>query len=61
MPSVLRALAVALCVPLIALGGQESKTGPGNPSQVGVFCHVKVLSDKMPDICNLETWKKAYI
>jgi predicted transcriptional regulator len=56
MSSILRALAVLIALPLIATG-QETKTA----SQVGVVCHVKVVSDKVPDMTNLETWKKAYI
>lgn len=57
MSAVLRMLAVALCAPLIVAQAQETKTAP----QPGVVCHVKVLSDKVPDMTNLETWKKAFI
>lgn len=32
-----------------------------SPQEVGVVCHVKVLSDKVADMTNLETWKKTYI
>ncbi len=31
------------------------------PAPVGVVSHVKVVSDKVPDMTNLETWKKAHI
>jgi hypothetical protein len=59
MSSALRLLVVlALGVPL--LPAQETRPGSG-PNQVGVVCHVKVVSDKVPDMTNLETWKKAYI
>ena len=34
---------------------------PPSPDQVGVVCHVKVVTDKVPDMTNLETWKKAFI
>jgi hypothetical protein len=57
MSSILRALAVLLAAPLFATGEQETKTTP----PVGVVCRVKVVSDKVPDMSNLETWKKAYI
>jgi hypothetical protein len=61
MPSAFRLLAVlALCAPTFAEtpeGEQETKTG----SAVGVVCHVKVVSDKVPDMTNLETWKRTYI
>lgn len=56
------AAAVALAFALVpaplgyAGGGQETKT-----SQVAVVSHVKVVSDKVPDMTNLDTWKKAYI
>ncbi|HEV3026986.1 MAG TPA: hypothetical protein VG457_05395, partial [Planctomycetota bacterium] len=57
MPSLLRCLAIlACCAP--GLRAQEAQT---DPSKVGVVCHVKVVSDKVPDMTNLETWKKAFI
>jgi hypothetical protein len=43
-----------------AVGAQQSPTLARN-EQVAVVCHVKVLSDKVPDMTSLETWKKAYI
>jgi hypothetical protein len=49
---------IALGVPM--LPAQESRPA-SNTNQVGVVCHVKVVSDKIPDMTNLETWKKAYI
>ncbi len=30
-------------------------------AQVGVVSHVKVLSDKVPDVSSLEAWKKSFI
>src|ERR1043166_2254274 len=39
-------------VPLIA---------DGSTAPVGVVSHVKVLSDKVPDVSSLDTWKKSYI
>lgn len=58
-----------LCAPVLpdpaaaraSEGEQEMKTGPADPAKVGIVCHVKVVSDKVPDMTNLETWKKAYI
>ncbi len=44
-----------------SLSAQDAKAGPADPSKVGVVCHVKVVSDKIPDMTNLETWKKAFI
>ena len=46
------------------LSAQESKRSPSSvkaPAEVGVVCRVKVVSDKVPDMTNLETWKKAFI
>jgi hypothetical protein len=60
MPSFFRCLAILVCCAL-GLSGQETKAGPGDPSKVGVVCHVKVVSDKTPDMTNLETWKKAFL
>ncbi len=60
MPSLFRSLATLACCAL-GLSAQDSKAGPGDPSKVGVVCHVKVVSDKTPDMTNLETWKKAFL
>src|SRR5262252_3318509 len=60
MPSLLR-LAALLVLVAPPLSAQERKLVPPSPDQVGVVCHVKVVSDKVPDMTNLETWKKAYI
>ncbi|HZE97154.1 MAG TPA: hypothetical protein VE981_09005 [Planctomycetota bacterium] len=57
---ILRLLALIL-VGVPALSAQEIQTPPLDPSRVGVVCHVKVVSDKTPDMSSLETWKKAYI
>src|SRR5262249_43628809 len=27
----------------------------------GVVCHVKVLSDKVPDVCSLDAWKRSFL
>jgi hypothetical protein len=71
MPSLLRILAVlTLAAPLsfapssakATEGEQERRNvAPGSPDQVGVVCKVKVVSDKVPDMTSLETWKKAYL
>ncbi len=57
----LRTLA-ALVLAASTLAAQQKPT-LSNPKNepVGVVCHVKVSSDKVPDMTNLETWKKAYI
>src|SRR5689334_17594271 len=60
MSSILRVLAVLVAAPLIAAQAQDMKAAPGN-SQVGMVCRVKVVSDKVPDMTNLETWKKHWI
>src|SRR5262249_37298742 len=30
-------------------------------ASVGVVCHVKVVSDKVPDVSSLEAWKKSFL
>lgn len=60
MPSILRAAAVFLFA-LSFLSAQETRPTSGASSPVGIVCHVKVVSDKVPDMTNLETWKKAFI
>jgi hypothetical protein len=60
MPSLLRCLAILACCAL-GLPAQETKAGPKAPTNVGVVCHVKVVSDKVPDMSTLETWKKAFL
>ncbi len=56
-------LAAVLAFASLAAGdpaAQETRpSARDNP--VGVVCHVKVLSDRVPDMTNLDTWKKAYI
>jgi len=61
MSSFLRLAALLIAVASVA-GAQERKlVAPTSPDQVGVVCHVKVVSDKVPDMTNLDTWKKHYI
>ena len=60
MTFALRLLAL-LVLAAPCLSAQDAKSGPTDPAKVGVVCHVKVVSDKVPDMTNLETWKKAYI
>jgi hypothetical protein len=45
--------AATLLAPIAA--AQDS---PGSPA---VVCNIKVLSDKVPDVSNLEAWKKSFI
>src|SRR5690349_9775438 len=33
---------------------------PASP-QTGVVCHIKVLSDKVPDVSSLEAWKQSFL
>jgi len=63
MPSPLRLL-VVFALTATFLGAQESKRPPSSvkaPAEVGVVCRVKVVSDKVPDMTNLETWKKGWL
>lgn len=56
----LRLLALLIvCAPVVAQQERRSLRAADEPA--GVVCHVKVVSDKVPDMTNLETWKKAYI
>lgn len=59
MPFVRSAVLLALCAPV--LFAQETRTAPLDPAKVGVVCHVKVVSDKVPDMTNVDTWKKQWI
>jgi len=50
-----------LAIPL-AIGA----LGSDDPAQVevdkvGVVCHIRVLSDKVPDVGSLESWKHSFI
>ena len=44
---------------LLLLVAQSAAPLP--PEKVGVVSHVKVLSDRVPDMSSIEAWKKAYI
>jgi hypothetical protein len=61
MPSFLRLAALLALLAPVASAQERKLVAPKSPDQVGVVCHVKVVSDKVPDMTNLETWKKAYI
>ena len=50
----LPALLAAALVPAVCRAAEPS-------AQVGVVSHVKVLSDKVPDVSSLEAWKKSFI
>ena len=53
---------VVLALVSPGLWAQDSRPGPAlGESAVGIVCHVKVTSDRVPDMTNLETWKKAYL
>ena len=62
----LRELAFRMSVWMFALavfGAVEAlrSANAGDASQVGVVGHVKVLSDKVPDVSSMEAWKKSFI
>jgi len=48
-------------VVLIAAAALVSPTFGQDRKPVGVVSHVKVLSDKVPDVSSMEAWKKSYI
>jgi len=56
MPLCLRVVAV-LVLAASAVGAQQTRSS----DPVAVVSHVKVVSDKTPDMSSLEAWKKAYI
>ena len=41
--------------------GNETTPPLETSSDVGVVSYIKVLSDKVPDVSNLDAWKKSYI
>ena len=51
---VLLAVGVVLAVPWCRAPAAEKQP-------VGVVSHVKVLSDKVPDVSSLEAWKKSFL
>jgi len=59
----MRASAIGVIGFLVAWGvcGGASHAGEGTALPVGVVGHVKVVSDKVPDVSSLEAWKKAFI
>jgi hypothetical protein len=62
MSSLIRLAAAFVLVAPVVVAEQERKlVAPRSSEQVGIVCHVKVVSDKVPDMTNLDTWKKAYI
>ncbi|HVE38987.1 MAG TPA: hypothetical protein VNM14_03810 [Planctomycetota bacterium] len=61
MPSFLRLAALLVLLAPVVSAQERKLVSPKSPDQVGVVCHVKVLSDKVPDMTNLETWKKHWI
>ena len=58
MDCVIRRLVLACCVCLlpVAVSGQQTGSQP-----IGVVSHVKVLSDKVPDVSSMEAWKDSFI
>src|SRR5436190_2530355 len=61
MPSFLRLAAVLILIAPVVSAQERKLVSPKSPDQVGVVCHVKVVSDKVPDMTNLDTWKKHYL
>jgi hypothetical protein len=49
-----RLLSIAVLLPL-------TPCARGDEAPVGVVCHVKVVSDKVPDVSSLEAWKKSFL
>src|SRR3954469_18693352 len=52
------AVAIATAVPASML---LAAAAPGPQPPVGVVSHVKVLSDKVPDVSSLDAWKQSFI
>ena len=50
---------VGLTLAMVALAA--GRATPADAPQVGVVCHVKVLSDKVEDVSSLEAWKASFI
>ena len=60
--ALIRCILTALTLASVALGEQETRTStPAGPDAVGVVCHVKVLSDKVPDVSSLEAWRRNFL
>ena len=53
----LMSLAAVVCALVLAISAVAS----AEPAAPGTVCHVKVVSDKVPDVTSLEAWKKAFI
>jgi hypothetical protein len=45
----------------VSAGEPAPKDGSPTPPRPGIVSHIKVLSDKVPDVSNLDAWKKSYI
>jgi hypothetical protein len=44
------------------LGGQETRSARGpSAGPVGVVCRIKVLSDPVPDVSDIESWKRSFL
>lgn len=43
------------------VGSAANPAAPTGDLSVGTVCHVKVVSDKVPDVSSLEAWKKSFI
>jgi hypothetical protein len=54
----LHGLALFFCVCLLPVASPAQQTAS---PPVGVVSHVKVLSDKVPDVSSMEAWKKSFI
>ena len=52
----------AWCVPMAIVAALAmAAPAAGAEPAVGVVSHVKVLSDKVPDVSSMEAWKEAFI
>ena len=52
-----RSVLVLLLLPAFALAVDGPPAGP----PVGVVCNVQVLSDKVPDVSSIDSWKASFL
>jgi hypothetical protein len=45
----------------LLLLGSTAVAAPPDGAAAGVVCHIKVLSDKVPDVSSIEAWKKSFL
>ena len=57
----MRHVLISVSTVFLATSGILPASPPPADKPVGVVSHVKVLSDKVPDVSSLEAWKKSFI